>query len=699
MRIYIKMSELSEKKNGILLCVSNGIFRNGGKMNNRLLILMKHRGLNRMMAVILTIAMLVCGSGIERLSVKAEAATGYTTLYFVDNTPEHWIGNDNAIIELVDNTYGHDRYVMSTNDRSTWSVRVPKSTYNVTFNRYDSSKTIQWNSWSAGGRDGYTTYYVYGHEYGFWGGDKDTEEGFKAGDVIYLDFYEFSGWKQSDAGFYVNFTDASKKENGGRDIDINTADKTKFSPVGLVNEAEDDVFTYIVTEEEAGSTELRFWRGNDDTLWNCSVILSYKEFKAGNNCVKIQGWDDTGYVCPYVPRRHITKIDSMELEVSGNRKVNRKLVLDFNITGETERLVKEDTRIIVSKNNNAGVENYNESEATEEQCVLFDETASAWNHRELIVKESGTYTITAVATDGVEDFTTETTVVIVDDMVPVADYRLSEDSHIYTRDENGVAYVDIIDCSVSEQGDAIVSRIYEIYYDADFDGIYSEDEKIDTIDGNETEVSLKLTSVGKYKVKLSVQEHFEDTIEAIIDESEYLCGNTEDRSIEDVTFEVTNLAPSSSMSIQKSRLANIIFTVGDADSEILEQYIRKCEDVKEYLESQGIQANVSTVSTSSLTAQDTFAWKEYDHYDYDDFLLPMIPKHILYHDRDIIMMGYSMSPMKDFLYVEENDSGRKVFEFDLQRDSTDCTVWRVEDFYLTQKYQRMKIIYRDIVFL
>ncbi len=155
----------------------------------------------RLTAILLCIAIVICNLGLESYTGLAEAAAGYTTIYLVDNTDGHWIGNDNAVMELVDNTYGHDRYIMSTTDRRTWSVRVPKSTYNVTFNRLNSNQTAQWNSWSAGGRDGYNTYYVYGHEYGFWGGSRDIEEGFRAGDVIYLDYYEFSGWKQADARF------------------------------------------------------------------------------------------------------------------------------------------------------------------------------------------------------------------------------------------------------------------------------------------------------------------------------------------------------------------------------------------------------------------------------------------------------------------------------------------------------------------
>lgn len=91
-----------------------------------------------------------------------------TTIYFVDNTQEGWIANDSSVIELVDNTFGHERYIMTTKDNKVWSVKVPTSAYNITFNRYNPDKSILWNSWSAGGRDGKVTYIAEGNSNGRW---------------------------------------------------------------------------------------------------------------------------------------------------------------------------------------------------------------------------------------------------------------------------------------------------------------------------------------------------------------------------------------------------------------------------------------------------------------------------------------------------------------------------------------------------
>ncbi|MBP1547018.1 MAG: hypothetical protein J6A37_10495 [Oscillospiraceae bacterium] len=74
--------------------------------------------------------------------------------------------------------------------------------------------------------------------------------------------------------------------------------------------------------------------------------------------------------------------------------------------------------------------------------------------------------------------------------------------------------------------------------------------------------------------------------------------------------------------------------------------------------------------SNTLTAQDTFAWDEYDHYNYSDRWLPTLPKHIIYDGDNIKMIGYSVEPFKDFLFVEDDNSSKKILSSDLQRDSS-----------------------------
>lgn len=252
---------------------------------------LKNKQRKRILAQILAIIMVFVSIDLSQF-VSVQAATGYDTLYLIDNTVQKWVKNDNAKIKAIDNSNGHMEYWMTQIDETTWSVKVPKSAYNITFNRYSDDKITQWNSWSAGGRDANNAYYADGSEYGYWGIFEDNEDYFHAGDIIYLDVSEFTQWEKDNAIMYINFTDASKKENGGKDILISSTNKKNYNPKKVENKIEKGIYQYIVTKEDEGASELRFWRGNDATLWNCSAVLSYDEYLKGLNCVKITGWNN-----------------------------------------------------------------------------------------------------------------------------------------------------------------------------------------------------------------------------------------------------------------------------------------------------------------------------------------------------------------------------------------------------------------------
>ena len=75
--------------------------------------------------------------------------------------------------------------------------------------------------------------------------------------------------------------------------------------------------------------------------------------------------------------------------------------------------------------------------------------------------------------------------------------------------------------------------------------------------------------------------------------------------------------------------------------------------------------------SQTLTAQDTFAWTEYDHDNFTDKYAPSIPDHIIYDGDNIKMVGYGYSAFKDFLLINdtENKNSKKTFTFSIQRDS------------------------------
>ena len=84
-------------------------------------------------------------------------------------------------------------------------------------------------------------------------------------------------------------------------------------------------------------------------------------------------------------------------------------------------------------------------------------------------------------------------------------------------------------------------------------------------------------------------------------------------------FEVGNEAPTAALDIEKSKSADIVFTVGETDADTMAVYTEKADELKTLLAENGIDAKVDAVSTSTYTAQDTFAWKEYGHYNCDGY--------------------------------------------------------------------------------
>ncbi len=267
-------------------------------------------GKKRIMSMIMAIAILIISIGYVYPGAKAKASDTnkrYVTLYLKDNTKEKWVGNDDAKLVLVDNTNDHEKYEMTKLDDITWSVKVDASAYNLTFNRLNPNNDDQWNSWNAGGRDENNTYYIDGPEYGHYEYLDDQTDKFKAGDVVYLDIRKFTNWQDKEALMYVNFTKADKTQNNGNDIDINSASEEYLSLDYMDEEVEENVYKFTVTEELEGSSYLRFWRGDENTLWNNSIMLTYSDYSQGFNCVEVMGWNNSGNILRYSLRDRTTE--------------------------------------------------------------------------------------------------------------------------------------------------------------------------------------------------------------------------------------------------------------------------------------------------------------------------------------------------------------------------------------------------------
>lgn len=243
--------------------------------------------------VLVLIALVVFLKLFQKPKEKTGDEKAFKTLYFVDKTQEQWIRNDSAMIELVDNTDEQESYWMVRKSIDTWYVNVPGSVDNITFNCYSSDKSTKYDTWNAGERGDKDVYYAEDEEIGHWDVPEERVNLFYPGDIIYLDFTEFPEWKNDDAIMYINFSDVSKEENQGKEILLDDVNDT-YSPKLVDMEVEDSIYAYMVTFTDAGAKKLRFWRGNELSLWDCSVVLSYEDYSNGINCVKVTGWNEDG---------------------------------------------------------------------------------------------------------------------------------------------------------------------------------------------------------------------------------------------------------------------------------------------------------------------------------------------------------------------------------------------------------------------
>lgn len=343
----------------------------------------------------------------------------------------------------------------------------------------------------------------------------------------------------------------------------------------------------------------------------------------------------------------------VRLKTTGIMKENRKVTLDIEELENTDGLIKEDTVWTVEKADGSDAEG----------LYVFETSTSDDFHKDMVFKEAGTYLVKATVSNGYVSVDTQVELVIIEDKAPIANFTVE---HYITRDKNGDATIELKDNSYSPDGDEIGSRIWTLYYDENNDGEFADDEKTVIRDTNETEITYTTKNVGNYKIELSVKETFNDTIPSMLDQDIFLTGDTSSLEPEVKECTVGNKKPKATIDIERAKAADIVFTVGSADDESMKLYSEKIEQIKKDFEDRGIDTNISTVSSSVLTAKDTFAWQEFSHDNRDGY-----DKHIIYHDKDIVMRGYYYTAYKDFLYVPDENDNQKVFEFDLQRDKTD----------------------------
>ncbi|MEE0265034.1 MAG: RHS repeat-associated core domain-containing protein, partial [Acutalibacteraceae bacterium] len=345
---------------------------------------------------------------------------------------------------------------------------------------------------------------------------------------------------------------------------------------------------------------------------------------------------------------------AFDINVTGELKENRTVTLDISHNEDIDKLIENETTWRVSSVN--GLNN-------DAVCIADSDN---YFKKDIIIKEQGEYLVEVDVATKYKKYKIQKTISITDDLTPVADFIV--DKEFFRTEADGTANIVATDISYSPDADVIQNRKWEIFYDSDNDGDFLDEVSEVISDANECSLSYKTSKVGKYKIELTVTESFENTLVQFITENDYLKADTSAKLLDSKVVIVDNKAPETALEIEKSKDIDIVFTVGTADVDKIGQYSARIEDIKTSLEERGFNVSISTVETSTLTAQDTFAWTEYDHINYIDRYVPSIEKHILYEENNIKMMGYGYAPLTDFLFVDDNDESQKILSFDMRRD-------------------------------
>ena len=115
----------------------------------------------------------------------------------------------------------------------------------------------------------------------------------------------------------------------------------------------------------------------------------------------------------------------------------------------------------------------------------IEESTSDEYVKNLLFKNKGTYIVEVTLKTETLENTGELKLDIEEDKSPVVDYLIENDS--YYRDSLGEAEIVIRDASYSVDNDKIATRIWTVYYDANNNGSFEEEEGVIVSSENDKE--------------------------------------------------------------------------------------------------------------------------------------------------------------------------------------------------------------------
>lgn len=310
------------------------------------------------------------------------------------------------------------------------------------------------------------------------------------------------------------------------------------------------------------------------------------------------------------------------------------------------------------------------------------QSSSDLSKRKLIFKEDGTWTVRMRVSNtyGNQSEWFERQVAITPDLNPIADFRL--DSTV-TRDKNNNkrATIRLTDLSRSDDWDTISKRTWTYKFDSDNDGSFVDETWKTLATGNNTPPVLYTDKVGNYIFELNIEETFgQPTLSQFIVAGDIRKANTDFKAASEKDTEVINLKPVVSFSPILKKKVDLVMTVGQVDRNKVTDLTGKINaQMVTKFAANGIDAQISSVETTSLSTTNTFAWQEFSHYYTDDAYNGRTVNgvwtnnHIIQENngKQITFYGYERPAYKDFLFLPDDQQSKKTFSFEVNEDVTD----------------------------
>ncbi|MNM62702.1 hypothetical protein D3C81_740410 [compost metagenome] len=176
--------------------------------------------------------------------------------------------------------------------------------------------------------------------------------------------------------------------------------------------------------------------------------------------------------------------------------------------------------------------------------IKYSGSLNGVNDKDVVFKKPGTYRATIYVENNVGySDTAQITFDIAPDEPPVP--YISVPSQAYRDPDNGNKAAAVLDdLSFSPDFDYIGHRFWQYRYDSDNDGSFTDESWTTLSDGNESRVNFTPAKVGRYEIRLTVTEEFDQpTIDEFVTAADRKSANTDTQSAAEKIVTVYNRAP------------------------------------------------------------------------------------------------------------------------------------------------------------